>query len=231
MRRSLILTVAAAVAMVLLAMLVPMAILMRDYALEDRLATAALEVQATETVVSGAGDDNGDVSVYLDRINADSETLTTVLYPGTRQDVGPQPGEDERVIQCPPDRAGACRRRRRRRPDPGPGLARRQLRQPGGHPGDQGLRARAEPDLGADHARLPRPRRPRPRPAARRAVHRRPGRALVRATDRAARDLRPDPRRPAHSPTRSLRTARGPRPRGDPPAPGRSDRAPARPRT
>lgn len=99
MRRSLIATVAAAVAMVLLAMLVPMAILMRDYALEDRLATAALEVQATETIVSGAADDNGDVSVYLDRINADSETLTTVLYPGTRKDVGPQPGEDERVVQ------------------------------------------------------------------------------------------------------------------------------------
>lgn len=98
MRRSLILTVAAAVAMVLLAMLVPMAILMRDYALEDRLATAALEVQATETVVSGAGDDYGDVSVYVDRINEASESRTTVLYPdGTG--VGPQPGEDERVVQ------------------------------------------------------------------------------------------------------------------------------------
>ena len=100
MRRSLILTVAAAVAMVLLAMLVPMAILLRDYALEDRLASAALEVQATETVVSGAGDDDGDVSVYLDRINADSDTLTTVLYPGSRGDIGPQPGEDDRVLQA-----------------------------------------------------------------------------------------------------------------------------------
>lgn len=100
MRRSLIVTVAAAVTMVLLAMLVPMAILMRDYALEDRLASAALEVQATETVVSGAGSDNdGEVSVYLDRINAESETVTTVLYPGPRADIGPQPGEDERVIQ------------------------------------------------------------------------------------------------------------------------------------
>lgn len=100
MRRSLILTVAAAVAMVLLAMLVPMAILMRDYALEDRLASAALEVQSTETVVSGAGSDNdGEVAVYLERINAQSRTVTTVLYPGRRADVGPQPGEDERVIQ------------------------------------------------------------------------------------------------------------------------------------
>lgn len=96
MRRSLILTVAAAVAMVLLAMLVPMAILMRDYALEDRLATAALEVQATETVVSGGN--HGDVSIYVDGLNESSDSRTTVLYPdGTG--IGPQPGEDERVIQ------------------------------------------------------------------------------------------------------------------------------------
>ncbi|KRF34460.1 hypothetical protein ASG94_15275 [Nocardioides sp. Soil805] len=95
-----ILTVAAAVSMVLLAMLVPMAILLRDYALEDRLASAALEVQATESVVSGAGDDDGDVAVYVARINAGSETLTTVLYPGNRSDIGPQPGEDERVLQA-----------------------------------------------------------------------------------------------------------------------------------
>ena len=98
MRRSLILTVAAAVTMVLLAMLVPMAILMRDYALEDRLASAALEVQATETVVSGAGSDYGDVSVYIVRVNEASDSQTTVLYPdGTG--IGPQPGEDERVVQ------------------------------------------------------------------------------------------------------------------------------------
>ncbi len=98
MRRSLILTVAAAVSMVLIAMLVPMAILLRGYALEDRLATAALEVQATETVVSGAGGDYGDVSVYVTRINEASDSVTTVLYPdGTG--VGPQPGEDDRVIQ------------------------------------------------------------------------------------------------------------------------------------
>ena len=60
MRRSLIVTVAAAISMVLLAMLVPMAVLVRSYALEDRLARAALEVQAVETVVSG-GEDKGAV--------------------------------------------------------------------------------------------------------------------------------------------------------------------------
>ena len=55
MRRSLLVTAAAAISMVLLAMLVPMAILVRSYALEDRLARAALEVQAVETVVSRPG--------------------------------------------------------------------------------------------------------------------------------------------------------------------------------
>ena len=99
MRRSLIVTVAAAVGMVLLAMLVPMIVLLRDYALEDRLATAALEVQATETVVSGAGDDKGAVNLYVARINQDNPILTTVLYPGA-EDIGPHPGEDERVEEA-----------------------------------------------------------------------------------------------------------------------------------
>lgn len=98
MRRSLILTVAATTVMVLLAMLVPMALLVDDYAVEDRLARAALEVQATETVVSGQ--DKGAVSVYLEVINDDDGAIaTTVLYPdGTA--VGPTPGEDGRVEQA-----------------------------------------------------------------------------------------------------------------------------------
>ncbi len=80
MRRSLIVTVAAAVTMVLVAMLVPMGVLLRSYALEDRLSRAALEVQATESVVSGQ--DQGAVNVYVDRINSgDDGTRTTVLYP------------------------------------------------------------------------------------------------------------------------------------------------------
>ncbi len=98
MRRQLIVTVAAVVSMVLLAMLVPLALLVRSYALEDRLARAALEVQATETVVSGG--DKGDVSLYLDAVNAaDDGIQTTVLYPdGTG--VGPHPGEDARVAEA-----------------------------------------------------------------------------------------------------------------------------------
>jgi len=97
MRRSLITTVAATTVMVLLAMLVPMAVLVSNYAIEDRLARAALEVQATETVVSGQ--DKGAVAVYLDSINDSGAALTTVLYPdGTA--VGPNPGEDARVRQA-----------------------------------------------------------------------------------------------------------------------------------
>jgi signal transduction histidine kinase len=101
-RRSLITTVAAAVAMVLLAMLVPMALLLRGYALEDRISRAALEVQATETVVSGAGDDRGTVEVYLSRINRGTGIDTTVLYPGEDHatDLGPDPGEDHRVADA-----------------------------------------------------------------------------------------------------------------------------------
>ena len=98
MRRSLIVTVAAAVGMVLLAMLVPMAVLLRDYALEDRLASAALEVQATETVVSSA-DNKGAVNLYVERINQDNPTLTTVLYPDGDA-IGPHPGEDDRVREA-----------------------------------------------------------------------------------------------------------------------------------
>ncbi|CUR56378.1 putative Signal transduction histidine kinase-like protein [metagenome] len=99
MRRSLLVTAAAAISMVLLAMLVPMAILVRSYALEDRLARAALEVQAVETVVS-RHDDMGSVAVYVDRLNDDEpHSRVTVLYPdGTG--VGPDPGEDARVLDA-----------------------------------------------------------------------------------------------------------------------------------
>jgi signal transduction histidine kinase len=97
-RRSLLVTAAAAISMVLLAMLVPMAILVRSYALEDRLARAALEVQAVETVVSGQ--DKGAVAVYVDRLNdADGHTQVTVLYPDG-EGVGPQPGEDAKVLDA-----------------------------------------------------------------------------------------------------------------------------------
>ena len=97
MRRSLLVTAAAAVSMVLLALLVPMAILVRSYALEDRLARAALEVQAVETVVSGQ--DKGIVGQYVDRLNTDSHSQVTVLYPDG-DGVGPDPGEDAKVLDA-----------------------------------------------------------------------------------------------------------------------------------
>lgn len=98
MRRQLTLTVAATTTMVLLALLIPMGVLVRNFALEDRLARAALEVQAIETVVSGQ--DKGAVSVYLDELNRkDPTTRTTVLYPGGPV-IGPGPGEDDRVAEA-----------------------------------------------------------------------------------------------------------------------------------
>ena len=98
MRRSLLLTAAAAISMVLLAMLVPMAILVRSYALEDRLARAALEVQAVETVVSGQ--DAGAVGQYVDRLNdAEPHTQVTVLYPDGLE-IGPDRGQDELVLDA-----------------------------------------------------------------------------------------------------------------------------------
>ena len=94
---------AGAVALVLLAMLVPLAVVLRDYALEDRLSRAALEVQATESVVSGQ--DRGAVSVYLEDANDDPSVLTTVLYPPSPlhpdgEAVGPSAGEDEAVVRA-----------------------------------------------------------------------------------------------------------------------------------
>ena len=98
MRRALIVTVAATSSLVLLAMLVPLALLIRNYDLEDRLARAALEVQATETVVSRQ--DRGMVATYVDRINArDSGITTTVLYPDGIG-VGPRPGESAAVAEA-----------------------------------------------------------------------------------------------------------------------------------
>lgn len=94
MRRNLILTVAAATTMVLLAMLVPMAVLLRSYVLEDRLAQAALEVQATETVVSTG--DLGRISGYVDAINDEDGTTTTVVLPNGRA-IGPGPESEEAV--------------------------------------------------------------------------------------------------------------------------------------
>jgi signal transduction histidine kinase len=97
-RRSLIATVTASTVMVLVAMLVPMAMLVEDYAMEDRLAVAALELQGTETVVSGQ--DKGEVAMHVHSVNRGSEWVhTTVLYPDGSS-IGPMPGEDDLVRQA-----------------------------------------------------------------------------------------------------------------------------------
>ncbi|MFS3130587.1 ATP-binding protein [Nocardioides sp. Bht2] len=107
MRRSLRLTVGATVAVVLLALLIPLAVLVRSYALEDRLSRAALEVQATESVVSGQAQDMGAVAHYLDRINeANPGIITTVYYPPSTEHpdgliVGPDAtAEDGRIREA-----------------------------------------------------------------------------------------------------------------------------------
>lgn len=98
MRRALIVTVLATSSVVLLAMLIPLALLVGNYNLEDRLSRAALEVQATETVVSNQ--DRGMVSVYVDQINSTRNGITTtVLYPDG-VGIGPHPGEDAEVAQA-----------------------------------------------------------------------------------------------------------------------------------
>jgi signal transduction histidine kinase len=105
MRRSLTLTVAAAVTMVLLAMLVPLAVLLRSYVLEDRLAQAAVEVQATETYVSTG--DNGRISTYVDRINATGGNQTSVILPDGST-IGP-PAREEEAVRIAEARRGVAR--------------------------------------------------------------------------------------------------------------------------
>lgn len=98
MRRALVTTTAAVVVTVLLALLVPMAVLLREYALEDRLARAALEVQSTETVVSGQ--DRGAVAVHVERVNARSEGTTTTVFFPDGQAVGPDAVADPAVVEA-----------------------------------------------------------------------------------------------------------------------------------
>lgn len=98
MRRSLFLTVAATVSMVLVAMLVPLGVMVYNLDRSDRLARAALEVQATETVV--AGQDKGAVSVYVDQINGAGTGMTTTVIYADDLAIGPNGGVGERVRQA-----------------------------------------------------------------------------------------------------------------------------------
>jgi signal transduction histidine kinase len=79
MRRQLVVMVVTVAAMILIALLVPMAVLIQRFAFEDALAAASLEVQATETVVSFR--ERADLVTFVDLLNARSEGhRTTVLF-------------------------------------------------------------------------------------------------------------------------------------------------------
>lgn len=98
MRRSLFLTVAATVTMVLVAMLVPLGVMVYNLDRSDRLARAALEVQATETVVEGQ--DKGAVSVYVDQINGAGTGMTTTVLYADDLAIGPNDEIGARVKQA-----------------------------------------------------------------------------------------------------------------------------------
>ncbi len=79
MRRRLVGMVAATTTLVLIATLVPMAVLIQRYAQEDALARVGLEVQAIESVV--AFRERADLTVFIDDLNAQQPgTRVTVLF-------------------------------------------------------------------------------------------------------------------------------------------------------
>ena len=79
MRRQLVVMVVTVASMILIALLVPMAVLIQRFAFEDALAAASLEVHATETVVSFR--ERADLVTFVDILNAHTEGhRTTVLF-------------------------------------------------------------------------------------------------------------------------------------------------------
>ena len=98
MRSRLITTVALTVAMVLIALLVPIGVLVQRYAQQDRLTRSALEVQATETVVATGTE--GDVSVFLTRANRDADGVSTTVYYADGAPIGPGGPEPAEVAEA-----------------------------------------------------------------------------------------------------------------------------------
>jgi signal transduction histidine kinase len=79
MRRQLVVMVVTVASMILIALLVPMAVLIQRFAFEDALAAASLEVHATETVVSFR--ERADLVTFVDLLNARADGhRTTVLF-------------------------------------------------------------------------------------------------------------------------------------------------------
>ncbi len=91
MRRRLVGMVVATTSIVLIALLLPMAALIKQFALEDALAVAGLEVQATESVV--ALKERADLVDFVDALNDnDDGARTTVLFAD-----GDAIGPDQRI--------------------------------------------------------------------------------------------------------------------------------------
>jgi signal transduction histidine kinase len=78
MRRQLVMMAVSVSSMILIALLVPMAVLIERFAVEDALAEASLEVQATESVVSFR--ERSDLVNFVDTLNENAGHRTTVLF-------------------------------------------------------------------------------------------------------------------------------------------------------
>ena len=183
-RRQLIVTVAAVVSMVLLAMLVPMAVLVRDYAWEDELAAPHSRYQATRDRSCPEPADCRTTATSASTSTRRSTPLTTGIQThralSQRHGGRSSPGRGRPRGRGPTYRPGPGRRRGGRDPDAGARLPRREQRPAARHPGHSGARRRTRPRL-RSRPRLAAARHPRARAAGRGAGAGRPAGSLVRA--------------------------------------------------
>ncbi len=89
MRRQLVVTVVTVASMILIALLVPMAVLIQRFAFEDALAAAGLEVHAIETVVSFR--ERADLVTFVDILNASADGHRTTVLFADGDAIGPDP--------------------------------------------------------------------------------------------------------------------------------------------
>ncbi|MGQ0573261.1 MAG: HAMP domain-containing sensor histidine kinase [Pseudonocardia sp.] len=98
MRRQLVITVVATSALILIALLLPMAALVQRFAVEDALAAAGLEVQATESVV--AFRDRADLVSFIADINSGNPVGRTTVMFADGDAIGPDPEVTEDVLRA-----------------------------------------------------------------------------------------------------------------------------------
>lgn len=96
MRRQLVVMVVTVASMILIALLVPMAVLIQRFAFEDALAAASLEVQATETVVSFR--ERADLVTFVDLLNARADGHRTTVLFADGDAIGPDQEVTEDVL-------------------------------------------------------------------------------------------------------------------------------------